>query len=97
MATITRRVRLSSKGQLVVPREVRESLGIGAGDELVLHVLSDRVLLAEVVEPSPLQQAVARLRASAAASGITREQVAEAVDDARREAYAESQQGSPGA
>jgi AbrB family looped-hinge helix DNA binding protein len=42
------RVRLSTKGQLVVPKEIRERHGWSAGVELVLEDLGDRVVLREV-------------------------------------------------
>ena len=38
-------VTLSSKHQIVVPREAREKLGVGAGDELLFLVKEDRVVL----------------------------------------------------
>jgi len=86
---ITRRVRLSSKGQLVIPQELRERLGLHAGDELVLHLLSDRLVLAEVPPRSPFEEAVAGLRAEAEHRGITPAEVEEALAEARREVYGE--------
>lgn len=32
---------LTSKGQVTVPREIRERLGLKAGDKLAFHLLSD--------------------------------------------------------
>ena len=43
-------VRLSTKGQLVVPREIRERHGWSAGVELVFEDSGDRVVLREVHE-----------------------------------------------
>ena len=85
----SRRVRMSSKGQLVIPQELRRRLDLQPGDELVLHLLSDRMLLAEVPEPSPLQQAFLRLREEAQERGLTRERVDEALRQARQEVYRE--------
>lgn len=34
--TIARSVRLSSKGQLVIPKEMREALGVKEGDDVLL-------------------------------------------------------------
>lgn len=42
-------VRVSRKHQIVVPREARNALGVGAGDELVVEVENDRV----VMKPKP--------------------------------------------
>ena len=36
---------LSSKGQMVIPKEVRESLGLKPGQRLEIEVLSDGTLL----------------------------------------------------
>lgn len=38
-------VRVSRKHQVVVPREAREALGIGAGDELVVEVEKGKVMI----------------------------------------------------
>jgi AbrB family looped-hinge helix DNA binding protein len=40
-------VRLSTKGQLVVPKEIRERHGWSTGIELVLEDLGDKVILRE--------------------------------------------------
>jgi AbrB family looped-hinge helix DNA binding protein len=42
--TLTRSVRLSRKGQLVIPKEIRDALGIKEGEEL-LAVLEDRRMI----------------------------------------------------
>jgi AbrB family looped-hinge helix DNA binding protein len=41
-------VRLSTKGQLVVPKEIRERHGWSAGDELIFEDEGDRVILRQV-------------------------------------------------
>ena len=38
--------RVTSKGQVTVPKAVREALGIEAGDEVVFHVEGHRAVLA---------------------------------------------------
>ena len=38
--------KLTSKGQLTVPKAVREALGLEVGDEVVFHVEGDRAVLA---------------------------------------------------
>ncbi len=40
-------IRLSTKGQLVVPKEIRERHGWSAGSELVFEDLGDKVVLSE--------------------------------------------------
>ena len=41
-------IRLSTKGQLVVPKEIRERHGWSAGSELMFEDLGDQVILREV-------------------------------------------------
>jgi AbrB family looped-hinge helix DNA binding protein len=38
-------VRVSRKHQVLVPREAREALGVGAGDELVVEVENGKVMM----------------------------------------------------
>lgn len=38
--------KLTSKGQVTVPKAVRDALGIAAGDEIVFRVEGDRAVLA---------------------------------------------------
>ncbi len=85
----SRTVRISSKGQLVIPLDMRQQLGLQAGDTLSLHLLSDRLLLIELPLRSPYEEAIAGLRAAAAEQGVTREDVEQAVAEARHEVFRE--------
>jgi AbrB family looped-hinge helix DNA binding protein len=38
-------VTISSKNQIVIPREAREALGVKAGDRLIVVVRGDRVVI----------------------------------------------------
>jgi len=42
--------RLSSKGQITVPKAVREALALEPGDELLFRVEGERALLAKTVD-----------------------------------------------
>jgi len=42
--------RVSSKGQVTVPKSVREALGIRQGDEVVFRVEGNRAVLARTVD-----------------------------------------------
>ncbi len=42
--------RLSSKGQLTVPKVVRDALGLSEGDEVVFRVEGDRAVLARTAD-----------------------------------------------
>ena len=38
---------MSSKGQVTVPKAVRDALGLGEGDDVVFRVEGDRAVLAD--------------------------------------------------
>jgi AbrB family looped-hinge helix DNA binding protein len=52
-------VRLSSKGQLVIPKSVRQELGLEPGDQFHLEIDQDRLVL-EPVAHSAVEQLYAR-------------------------------------
>lgn len=43
--TMTRSVRLSKKGQLVIPSDIRRAIGVREGDELLISLEGERVVL----------------------------------------------------
>jgi len=47
------KVRLSSKGQVVIPSKVRELLGLTKGSVLLLRLEGRRIVLEPVAEPPP--------------------------------------------
>lgn len=51
--------RVSSKGQITVPKAVRDALGIQEGDEVVFRVEGDRAVLARTPEFLDLAGSVA--------------------------------------
>lgn len=46
--TKAKTVKLGRKGQLVLPKEIRDSLGLGEGDRLLVSLEGGRVILANV-------------------------------------------------
>ena len=44
--------KLGPKGQIVIPKAVRESLGIGPGDEVVMEIGKKEVLIRPEVDPA---------------------------------------------
>ncbi len=50
---------VTSKGQVTVPKAVRDALDISEGDELVVRVEGDRAVVARVPEPLILAGTVA--------------------------------------
>jgi AbrB family looped-hinge helix DNA binding protein len=77
---------LSSKGQVVIPEEIRAQLGLEAGAQFV--VIADRdVVIFKRLEPPSLKEftgLVRRAREVAKQTGMTQADVAKAVKKVRR-------------
>jgi AbrB family looped-hinge helix DNA binding protein len=77
---------LSSKGQVVIPEEIRVQLGLEAGAQFV--VIADRdVVIFKLLEPPSLKEfatLVGRARQVAKQTGMARADVANAVKRVRR-------------
>jgi AbrB family looped-hinge helix DNA binding protein len=78
--------RLSSKGQVVIPEEIRRRLGLETGAQFVVVGEGDVVVLKAVQPPSMRQfdELVRSARVAARRAGMKRTDVAEAVRKARR-------------
>jgi len=78
--------RLSSKGQVVIPEEIRRRLGLQTGVQFVVVGDGDTVVLKAVQPPSMRQfdELVAAARKAARRVGLKRREVTEAVRKARR-------------
>jgi AbrB family looped-hinge helix DNA binding protein len=77
---------LSSKGQVVIPEEIRERLGLKPGAQFVVVADGD-VVIFKVLEPPALAgiaPLLAQARQAAKASGLRRRDVSEAVTRTRR-------------
>jgi len=87
--TAALRVRLTAKGQVPIPKVIRDELGITPGDEVALYVDDGRLVL-DVTPPGLLfDEVVSRIEAAARANGITPDMVLPACKEARREIVAE--------
>ena len=78
--------KLSSKGQVVIPEEIRSRLGLEAGDQFVVLGQGDVVVLKTLEIPSMEQfdELVGRARKAAKESGMRPEDIAEAIVEVRR-------------
>ena len=78
--------KLSSKGQVVIPEEVRNRLGLEPGAQFV--VLGDRdVVILKVIQPpkmSEFSEIVGRARRAAKKAGMKKTDLAKAVRKARK-------------
>lgn len=45
---------VSSKGQVTIPKEVREALGIGSGDRLSMVLAGDEIKVSKPISPEEL-------------------------------------------
>lgn len=77
---------LSSKGQVVIPEEIRQRLGLETGVQFVVLGEKDVVILKVLQTPDRREFAalVQAARQAARANGMRREDIAKAVTKARR-------------
>lgn len=77
--------RMSSKGQVVIPEEIRSRLHLKAGEQFVVVGEDDVVILKTIKGPSmqEFDKLVREARRQARAAGLGREDVARAVAKAR--------------
>ena len=77
--------KMSSKGQVVIPEEIRERLGLQAGVQFVVIGEKDVVILKAISPPSmkDFDALVANARGQARKSGLKRSDVGRAVSASR--------------
>ncbi len=78
--------KLSSKGQVVIPEEIRSRLGLEPGDQFVVVGEGDVVVLKTLDAPDPAEfaEVIAKARASAEAAGLTEEDVRAVIQEVRK-------------
>jgi len=78
--------RMSSRGQIVIPEEVRTRLGLKAGTRFVVIADRDVVILKTLSPPamSDFDDLVSKARKQARKAGLKRSQVKKAVAEERR-------------
>ncbi len=79
--------RLSSKGQIVLPKTVREAQNLTSGDVFTVLADEDTIILQKVQLPSQeeFEAVMAKGREFAWQKGIKREDVVRAVNELRKE------------
>ena len=77
--------RMSSKGQVVIPEEVRTRLGLETGVQFVVVAENDVVILKTVAPPSlrDFDAIIARARSQARSAGLKPSDIAKAVAKVR--------------
>ncbi len=73
--------RMSSKGQIVIPEDVREKLGLTAGAQFVVVGENDVVILKTITRPSmrDFDSLIKKARRQARSSGMSRSAVSKAI------------------
>lgn len=77
--------KLSSRGQVVIPEEIRNRLGLEPGDQFVV-VGEGNVVILKTVEPpnaEKLKALMDKVQAAAEAAGVTPEDVERAIREVR--------------
>jgi AbrB family looped-hinge helix DNA binding protein len=80
--------KLSSKGQVVIPEEIRDRLGLKPGAQFVVVGDRDVVILKVIQTPdmAEFDELVGRARKAARKAGLKRSDVREAIQSARKRA-----------
>ena len=78
--------RMSSKGQVVIPEDVRRALGLEVGVQFVVMGDGDTVVLKRIAAPAKneLRSMIGKVRSQARRAGMKASDVNEAVRRARR-------------
>lgn len=78
--------KMSSKGQVVIPEDVRRKLGLDAGTQFIVVGEDDVVILKMVKAPlmRDFDRLVRKARAQAKAAGLKRSDIASAVAKVRK-------------
>lgn len=80
--------KLSSKGQIVIPEEIRNNLHLKEGDQFVVIGKGDTVILKSIAPPrlEDFGNLIAEARAQAKAAGMKKSDVQAALKKVRRKA-----------
>ncbi len=76
-------IRVSSKGQIVLPKRIREKMGIHEGDYIFVRESPDGLLLLGKQKESPIEPILQRFREAAKAANFTREDLEKAIAEVR--------------
>ncbi len=77
--------KMSSKGQVVIPENIRKSLRLKAGTQFIVVGDKDVVILKSITPPSidEFDELIAKAREDGEKSGLTKADIAEAVKKVR--------------
>lgn len=77
--------KLSSRGQVVIPEEIREQMHLHPGDQFVVFSENDVVILKMITRPHPdeFSKLVTKARIAAKDAGLEQADIEKAIKDAR--------------
>ncbi len=77
--------KLSSKGQIVIPEDVRDKIGLHTGDQFVVVADKDVVILKVIKKPSTKEftNLVTQARKLAKKAGLNKKSIKDAIKEAR--------------
>ncbi|HLD84131.1 MAG TPA: AbrB/MazE/SpoVT family DNA-binding domain-containing protein [archaeon] len=80
--------KMSSRGQIVIPQDLREKMKLGEGSKFAVVGIKDTIILKKLEQPKwkEFDKAIGNLRKYGKEKGITEKNVNKAVHDARRNA-----------
>lgn len=78
--------KMSSKGQIVIPEEIRLSMDWHAGDQFIAVADKDVVILKRITQPSldEFSDLISKARKHAKAAGLTKDSLGQAIKEARK-------------
>lgn len=78
--------KLSSRGQVVIPENIRTQLGLESGNQFMVYAQDDTVVLKIVAPPTKkdLKDVMAKARAAAKKAGLSKENVQKEIKSYRK-------------
>lgn len=78
--------KMSSKGQVVIPEEIRKRLGLNAGSQFIVVGEKDTVILKAITPPTMAEfdDLIAQARKQARKAGLKRSDIPKAIKEARK-------------
>jgi antitoxin PrlF len=52
MASIETVATITTKGQITLPKSIRQALGVASGDKIKFHLMDDQVIVTRIIEDS---------------------------------------------
>jgi len=77
---------MSSKGQVVIPEQIRINMGLHAGDQFIAVAENDVVILKRLTQPSikEFSGLISKARKQARKAGLGKKSIANAIKESRK-------------